>query len=51
MSEINISQKINISFPASIMTGGSSLDDKTKDYVNRYTGGRVNSSQEVTQLG
>ena len=31
--------------------GELSLDDKTKDYVNRNTGGQVNSLHEVTQLG
>ena len=30
---------------------GLSLDDKTKDYVDRNTGGQVNSLHEVTQLG
>ena len=30
---------------------GVSLDDKTKDYDDRNTGGRVNSLHEVTQLG
>ena len=28
-----------------------SLDDKTKGYVDRNTGGQVNSLHEVTQLG
>ena len=28
-----------------------SLDDKTKDYVDKNTGGRVESLHEVTQLG
>ena len=28
-----------------------SLDDKTKDYVDQNTGGRVESLHEVTQLG
>ena len=46
MSDKNIHQKINISLLASI-----SLDDKTKDYVDRNTGGQVNSLHEVTQLG
>ena len=30
---------------------GLSLDDNTKDCVDRNTGGRVNSLHEVTQLG
>ena len=30
---------------------GLSLDDKTKDYVDRNTGGQVYSLHEVTQLG
>ena len=30
---------------------GLSSDDKTKDYVDRNTGGQVNSLHEVTQLG
>ena len=30
---------------------GLSLEDKTKDYVDRNTGGQVYSSHEVTQLG
>ena len=34
MSDKNIHQKINISLPASIMTG-LNLDDKTKDDVER----------------
>ena len=31
--------------------GGLSLDDKTRDYVDRNTDGQVYSLQEVTQLG
>ena len=30
---------------------GLSLDDKTKDYIDRNTGGKVYSLHEVTQLG
>ena len=30
---------------------GLSLDDKTKDYADKNTGGQVNSLYEVTQLG
>ena len=30
---------------------GLSLDDKTKDYVDRNAGGRVESLHELTQLG
>ena len=48
MSDKNIHQKINISFPASIMSGNY---DKTKDYAVRNTRGQVNSLHEVTQLG
>ena len=31
--------------------GELSLEDKTKDYVDRNTGGQVYSLHEVTQLG
>ena len=45
-------KKINISLPASIYNDrGLSLDDKTKNYVDRNIGGQVNSLHEVTQLG
>ena len=30
---------------------GLSLDDEIKDYVDRNTGGHVNSLHDVTQLG
>ena len=30
---------------------GLSLDDETKDYVDRNTGGQVNSLHRITQLG
>ena len=52
MSEKNIHQK-NKYFFASFNNDEAliSLDDKTKDYVDRNTGGQVNSLQEVTQLG
>ena len=30
---------------------GLRLDDKTKDYADRNTGGQVNMLHEVTQLG
>ena len=30
---------------------GLSLDDETKDYVDRNAGGQVNSLHDVTQLG
>ena len=30
---------------------GLSLDDKTKDYVDRNAGGRVESLHELTKLG
>ena len=51
-SEKNIHQK-NKYFFASFNNDEAliSLDDKTKDYVDRNTGGQVNSLQEVTQLG
>ena len=49
MSEKNIHQKINIS--GFNNDRGVGLDDKTKDYDDRNTGGRVNSLHEVTQLG
>ena len=48
MSDKNIHQKINISLPAD---RGLSLDDKTKDYVDRNIGGQVNSLHEARQLG
>ena len=51
MSDKYIHQKINISLPASIMTGGLIIDDKTKDYVDRNTVGLVYSLHEVTQFG
>ena len=51
MSDKNIHQKINVSLPASIMTGELSLDDKTKDYADRNSGCQVNSLHKVTQLG
>ena len=38
-------------FASSSNDRGLSLDDKTKDYVNRNTGGQVYSLYEVTQLG
>ena len=42
----------NIYFFASFSNDrGLSLDDKTKDYVDRNTEGQVNSLHEVTQLG
>ena len=52
MSEKNIHQKSKYFF-ASFNNDEAliSLDDKTKDYVDRNTGGQVNSLQEVTQLG
>ena len=37
-------------FFASFDDRGLSLDDKTKHYADRNTGGQVNSLHEVTQL-
>ena len=52
MSDKNIHQKINIFFFAGFNNDrGLSLDDKKKDYVDKSTGGVVNSLHEVTQLG
>ena len=51
MSHKNIHQKINIFFASFNNYRGLSLDDKTKGYVDRNTGGQVNSLHEVTQLG
>ena len=49
MSDKNIHQK---NFFASFNNDrGLSLDDKTKDYVDRNAGGRVESLHELTQLG
>ena len=49
MSDKNIHQKIYI---ASFNNDrGLSLDDKTKDCVDRNTGGQVYSLHELTQLG
>ena len=49
MSDKNIHQKI---FFASFNNDrGLSLDDKTKDYADRNTGGQVNSLHEITQPG
>ena len=50
MSDKDIHQKRNIPFQASTMTG-LSLNDKTKDYLDINTAGRVQSLHEVTQLG
>ena len=38
-------------FASSSNDRGLSLDDKTKDFVGRNTGGQVYSLHEVTQLG
>ena len=46
VSDKSIHQKLNIS-----KDRGLSLDDKTKDYLDRNTGGQVYSLHEVTQLG
>ena len=50
MSDKNIHQKINV-FASLNNVRGLSLDDKTKDYADRNTGGQGNSLHEVTQLG
>ena len=51
MSDKNIHQKKNECFLASFSNErGLSLDDETKDYVDRNTGGQVYSLHEVTQL-
>ena len=51
MSDKNIHQKNKYYFSSFNNDRGLSLDDKTKDYVDRNTGGQVNSLHEVTQLG
>ena len=51
MSDKNIHQKIKYLFASFNNDRGLSLDDKTKDYVNRNTVSLVHSSHEVTQLG
>ena len=51
MSDKNIHQKKNECFLASFNNErGLSLDDETKDYVDRNTGSQVYSLHEVTQL-
>ena len=51
MSDKNIHQKKNECFLASFNNERElSLDDETKDYVDRNTGGQVYSLHEVTQL-
>ena len=50
MSDKNIQQK-NYFFASFNNNRGFNLEDKTKDYINRNTGGRVNLLHEVTQLG
>ena len=51
MSDKNIHQKNKYYFSSFNSDRGLSLDDKTKDYVDRNSGGQVYSLQEVTQLG
>ena len=50
MSDKNIHQN-KFLFASFNNDRGLSLDDKTKDYVDRNTGGQVNSLHEVSQLG
>ena len=51
MSDKNIHQKNKYFFASFNNDRGLSLDNKTKDYVDRNIGGQVNSLHEVTQLG
>ena len=51
MSRKNIHQKNKHFFVCFNNDMGLSLDDETKDYVDRNTGGQVNSLHDVTQLG
>ena len=51
MSDKNIHQKNKHLFSSFNNDRGLSLGDKTKDYVDRNAGGRVESLHEVTQLG
>ena len=44
-------KKINYFFASFNNDRVLSLDDKTKDYVDRNTGGQAYSLHEVTQLG
>ena len=50
MSDKNIHQK-KYFFASFNNDRGLSLDDKTKDYVNRNTVGLVHSLHEATQFG
>ena len=47
----NYSPKSNFFFASFSNDRELSLDDKAEDYVDRNTGGQVNSLHEVTQLG
>ena len=51
MSDKNIHPKNKYFFANFNNDRGLILEDKTKDYVDRNTGGQVYSSHEVTQLG
>ena len=51
MSDKNIHPKNKYFFANFNNDRGLSIEDKTKDYVDRNTGGQVYSSHEVTQLG
>ena len=51
MSDKKNYQKNKCFFSSSSNDRGLSLDDKTKDFVDRNTGGQVYSLHEVTQLG
>ena len=48
MSDKNIYRKIKYFLASSSNDRGLSLDDQTKDYVDRNTGGQVYSLHEVT---
>ena len=51
MSDKNIHQKNKYFFASFNNDRGVILEDKTKDYVDRNTGGQVYSLYEVTQFG
>ena len=51
MSDKNIHPKNKYFFTNFNNDRGLSLEDKTKDYVDRNTGGQVYSSHDVTQRG
>ena len=51
MSDKNIHQKNKYYFTSFNNDRGLRLDNKTKDFVDRNTGGQVYSLHEDTQLG